>query len=69
MAVPHYAYLVMKMPAPKGIITVKGSFTRADNCDREFNKISESFGMATKFEQLKMTATVEPLAIARVNLD
>lgn len=33
MTVPHYAYLVIKMPAPKGIITVQGSFTWADSCD------------------------------------
>jgi len=66
MVVPHYAYLVMKMPAPKGII--KGSFTRSDNRNRVFNKISESFGMATEFEQLKMTTT-EPLAVARVHPD
>jgi hypothetical protein len=26
MAVPHYTYLILKMPGPKGIITVKGSF-------------------------------------------
>jgi hypothetical protein len=24
MAVPHYAYLVLKIPGPKGVITVKG---------------------------------------------
>jgi hypothetical protein len=26
MEVPHYTYLVLKMPGPRGIITVKGSF-------------------------------------------
>jgi hypothetical protein len=26
MAVPHYAYLALKIPGPKGVITVKGSF-------------------------------------------
>ena len=45
MAVPHYAYLMLKMPGPRGTITINGSFTRSDNCDRDFNKISESFGM------------------------
>jgi hypothetical protein len=26
MAVPHYAYLKMKLPGPRGVITVSGSF-------------------------------------------
>jgi hypothetical protein len=30
MAVPHYTYLVLKIPGPKGIITVKGSFEVSD---------------------------------------
>jgi hypothetical protein len=38
MEVPHYTYLVLKMPGPKGIITVKGSFELSDLCDKEFHK-------------------------------
>src|SRR3954470_12032397 len=44
MAVPHYAYLKLKMPGPRGIITVSDSFIISDRCDREFHKISETFG-------------------------
>jgi hypothetical protein len=40
MAVPHYTYLVLKMPGPKGIIAVKGSFEVSDLCDREFHKMA-----------------------------
>jgi hypothetical protein len=29
MAVPHYTYLKLKMPGPKGVITVEGSFEQA----------------------------------------
>jgi hypothetical protein len=42
-AVPHYTYLVLKMPVPKGIITVKGSFELSDLCDKEFHKMA-SYG-------------------------
>jgi hypothetical protein len=45
MAVPHYTYLVLKMPGPRGIITVKGSFEVSDLCDREFHKMAQNFGM------------------------
>ena len=44
MAVPHYAYLKLKMPGPTAVITVNESFIRSDRCDREFHKISETFG-------------------------
>jgi hypothetical protein len=40
MAVPHYTYLVLKMPGPRGIITVKGSFELLDICDKEFHKMA-----------------------------
>jgi hypothetical protein len=46
MAVPHYAYLKLKMPGNNGTnITVHGSFSRSDNCDREFQKITSKFGV------------------------
>ncbi|XP_051213592.1 uncharacterized protein [Lolium perenne] len=46
MVVPHYAYLKLNMPGNNGIaITVYGSFSRSDNCDREFQKIASKFGV------------------------
>jgi hypothetical protein len=45
MAVPHYTYLVLKMPGPKGIIIVKESFELSDLCDKEFHKMAQNFGM------------------------
>jgi hypothetical protein len=40
MAVPHYTYLVLKMPGSNGIITIKESFELSDLCDKEFHKIA-----------------------------
>ena len=46
MAVPHYAYLQLKMPGNNGTpLTIHGSFLRSDNCDKEFNRIAQNFGM------------------------
>jgi hypothetical protein len=42
MAVPHYTYLVLKMPGPNGIITVKGSFELLDLCKKEFHKMPQN---------------------------
>jgi hypothetical protein len=53
MAVPHYTYLVLKMPGPRGIITVKGSFELSDLCDKEFHKIAQNFGMIANYGEPK----------------
>ncbi|XP_010239105.1 uncharacterized protein LOC104584952 [Brachypodium distachyon] len=51
MAVPHYAYLKLKMPGPNGVITISGSFLRSDHCDHEFHKISESLAAQNQASQ------------------
>nr|XP_051201677.1 uncharacterized protein LOC127315209 [Lolium perenne] len=44
MAVPHYAYLKLKMLDNNGTtIIVHGSFSYSDNCDRDFQKIASKF--------------------------
>jgi hypothetical protein len=35
MVIPHYAYLVLKMPEPHGVISVRGYTKRTYDCDRE----------------------------------
>ena len=35
MAIPNYTYLKMKMPGPKGVITVSPTFEHAYECDVE----------------------------------
>jgi hypothetical protein len=49
MAVPHYTYLVLKMPGPRGIITVKESFELSDLRNKEFHKMAQTFGMTTEY--------------------
>jgi hypothetical protein len=51
MAIPHYTYLMLKMPGPKGIITIKGSFELSDLCDKEFHKMAQNFGMIANYGQ------------------
>jgi hypothetical protein len=50
---PHYAYLALKIPGPKGVITVKGSFEVSDTCDKEFNRMAQTFGMTAEYARLK----------------
>jgi hypothetical protein len=65
MAVPHYTYLVLKMPGPNGIITVKGSFELSDLCDKEFHKMAQKFGMIANYGELKGKATSTTTGIAK----
>jgi hypothetical protein len=53
MAVPHYTYLVLKMPGPNGIIIVKGSFELSDLCDKEFHKMVQNFDMIANYGEPK----------------
>jgi hypothetical protein len=53
MAVPHYAYLTLKIPGPKGTIIVQGSFEVSNTCDKEFNRMAQTLGMTTEYARLK----------------
>jgi hypothetical protein len=53
MAVPHYTYLVLKIPGPKEIITVKESFELSDLCDKKFHKMAQNFGMMANYREPK----------------
>jgi hypothetical protein len=35
MAILHYSYLVLKMPGPRGVISIRGDIKRAYHCDKE----------------------------------
>jgi hypothetical protein len=35
MVISHYAYLVLKMPGPRGIISIRGDINQAFDCDKE----------------------------------
>jgi hypothetical protein len=59
MAVPHYTYLVLKIPGPREIITVKGSFEVSALCDREFHKMAQNFSMIANYAEKAKSTTTE----------
>jgi hypothetical protein len=65
MAVPYYTYLVLKMPGPNGIITVKGSFRLSDLFDKEFHKMAQNFGMMASYGEPKYKAKSVTTGIAQ----
>jgi hypothetical protein len=46
MAMPHYAYLKMKLPGPRGVITVTGSFKKSLACLKESSQLAEALVIA-----------------------
>ena len=65
MAVPHYAYLKLKMPGSTGVITINGSFIKSDQCDRNFHKISDTFGADQELREIAMVVDKKNLPIGK----
>jgi len=42
MAVPHYAYLVMKMPSPAGVLSLRANLSVAYACETESLALAEA---------------------------
>ena len=42
MAVPHYAYLKMKMPSSKGILTITGDYKKSSTNATKSSRLAES---------------------------
>ena len=64
MEIPHYAYLKLKMPGSIGVLTVNGSFTKSDHCDRDIHKVSDTFGAQQELKEIARATdrSVFPLA-------
>jgi hypothetical protein len=61
MAVPHYAYLKMKLPGPRGVITVTGCYKKSIECARASSKLAKALVIAEEKRQLlQRVAAVQP---------
>jgi hypothetical protein len=52
MAVPHYAYLKMKLPGPRSVIIVSGCYKKSTECARDSSKLAEALVIAEEKRQL-----------------
>jgi hypothetical protein len=52
MAVLHYAYLKMKLPGPRGVITVTGCYKKSIECARASSKLAKALVIAEEKRQL-----------------
>jgi hypothetical protein len=61
MAVPHYAYLKMKLPGPRGVITITRCYKKSIECARASSKLAEALVIAEEKRQLlQRVAAVQP---------
>ncbi|XP_039803890.1 uncharacterized protein LOC120667989 [Panicum virgatum] len=56
MAIPNYTYLKLKMPGPRGVITVRSTFQRAYQCEVD------------SCELASLVITSEELAVIRLEV-
>jgi hypothetical protein len=47
MIIPHYAYLVLKMSGPYGVISIRGDVKRAYDYDRESCEMANRLTVST----------------------
>ncbi|KAM3296191.1 hypothetical protein ACQJBY_038502 [Aegilops geniculata] len=67
MVVPHYAYLKMKLPGPKGLITVTDDYRKSLDCARDGAKLAESLVIAEEQRQLdRIVALAQEASAAQV---
>jgi hypothetical protein len=52
MVAPHYAYLRMKLPGPRGVITVSGCFKKSMECARASSQLAEALVITEEKRQL-----------------
>jgi len=51
MAVPHYSYLILKMPTEKGVLTVRGNVYTAYTCEEESFKVTEAIDLSIRMAE------------------
>ncbi|XP_066373690.1 uncharacterized protein [Miscanthus floridulus] len=60
MAIPHYAYLVLKMPSPAGVLSLRGNLSVAYACETESVALAKatdlSIQMASMVAEAKMAS-------------
>ena len=63
MAVPHYAYLKMKLPGPREIITISGDYKRSIACASDSAKVAVAMVCNEEMRHFKRKALEEQQAM------
>jgi hypothetical protein len=61
MKIPHYAYLVLMMIGPHGVISIKGGIKRAYDNDKESCEIADTLTASTDLQERQKALAESPL--------
>ena len=50
MAVPHYVYMVLKIPTEQGVLTLRANISTAYDCEREGITIAKAMDLSARME-------------------
>jgi hypothetical protein len=67
MAVPHYAYLKLRMPDNRGPLTISGSFARSENYNKDFIIQSQTFGIHEELHHIRESTNMDITPAAQQN--
>ena len=56
MAIPHYTYLVLKMPTAKGVLSLRANVHVAYLCEKEGLNISEAIDLSVRAKEVMVAA-------------
>ena len=65
MARPCYVYLKLKMPGPKGVITITGSRKKAEECFQKGSKIADAQMAVVELQEYQKNADPSDLLRAK----
>jgi hypothetical protein len=60
MAILHYAYLVLKIPRPCGVISIKGDVKQAYDCDKESCEMANRLTASVELWELTKSLAQSP---------
>jgi hypothetical protein len=60
MVIPHYAYLVLKMPGPHGFISIRGDIKCAYDCDKESCETADKLTASVELQEPKKALVESP---------
>jgi hypothetical protein len=66
MAVPHYTYLVLKMPSPAGVLSLHGDLKISFDCDTEAVELAATNQVPTAM--MEVYAASKKLATSELNI-
>nr|AAK13087.1 Similar to Zea mays retrotransposon Cinful-1 [Oryza sativa Japonica Group] len=57
MVVPHYTYMMMKMPGPRGVISLRSDIKQAVTCDKESCEMAQTREITLAREEIRLAAS------------